>query len=66
MLRIDLRPGEGVRVGDNVIVRLEQKSGNRARISVEADRSIAIEKLDESQRDTKHAAAFGITGQMKE
>lgn len=43
-LRLDLKPGESVRVGDAVIT-LEEKSGKAARIAFKADRSVPISKV---------------------
>ena len=44
MLRIDLKPGEVLRIGDAVI-RLEKKSGQIVSLSIEADRSIPITRV---------------------
>lgn len=44
-LRLDLRPGESVRIGDHAVITLEEKSGNRARIAFEADRSVPITRV---------------------
>lgn len=45
MLRIDLKPGESVRIGDNCVITLEEKSGKAARIAFQADRSVPIVKV---------------------
>ncbi len=42
-MRIDLRPGDRVQVGD-IIVTLEEKSGQRARLNIEAPESVRINK----------------------
>lgn len=64
MLKIDLRPGESVRIGDVAVITLEEKSGKAARISFKADRSVPITKVSESS-PAKIAAAVGITGEMR-
>lgn len=33
MLRIELKPGESVQIGENVVITFEEKSGNRARLA---------------------------------
>lgn len=48
MLRLDLKPGDSVRIGDganSVVVTLEEKSGKAARIAFQADRSVPIVKI---------------------
>lgn len=47
-LRLDLKPGESIRVGDAVIT-LEDKSGRAARISVQADRSVPISRVQKER-----------------
>lgn len=44
-LRIDLRPGESVTIGDVAVITLEEKSGKAARIVFKADRSVPINKV---------------------
>lgn len=44
MMRIDLVPGESVTIGGNVVVTLEAKSGQRARLAVDAPRTVKIQK----------------------
>lgn len=60
MLRIDLRPGESIRIGDFATVTLEEKSGQVARLSFDADRSIPIKRV-ESNSPASIAAQGGIT-----
>lgn len=45
MLRLDLKPGDSVRIGDYAVITLEEKSGKAARIAFQADRSVAISKI---------------------
>lgn len=43
-MKVDLRVGEALRLdGGRIVVRLLEKSGQRARISVEADESVSIQ-----------------------
>lgn len=45
MLKLDIRVGESVAIGDGVILRLEKKSGQIARLAITADTSLAIRRL---------------------
>ena len=50
MLRLDLKPGESVKIGEGpnaVIITLEDKSGRNARVAFEADRSVKIARVKE-------------------
>lgn len=62
MLRIELKPGESVRIGDDILVTLEEKSGQRARVAFSADRSIPIRKVKGGKGGSRLAATLGITG----
>ncbi|GEM_PF-7123746 len=42
-LKLDLAPGDAVRIGDSVI-KLEEKSGKRARISIDSNEDIQAYK----------------------
>lgn len=45
-LSIDLKTGESVSIDSGrIVVRLEEKSGKRARLSFEADKSVAIKPV---------------------
>jgi hypothetical protein len=44
MLKIDLRPGEKLQIGD-ATVTLVQKSGQLASLVIDADRSIPVKKV---------------------
>lgn len=59
MMRIDLRPGESVRIGE-ATVTMEEKSGQIARLAIEADRSIPIRRVDGNT--PARVAAGGISG----
>jgi sRNA-binding carbon storage regulator CsrA len=60
MLRINLKIGESVRIGEAVIT-LEEKSGKSARIAIDADRSIAVTRVQPNTA-AQLAASGGITG----
>jgi sRNA-binding carbon storage regulator CsrA len=45
MLRLDLKPGESVRIGTFATITLEEKSGKSARIAFHADRSVPITRV---------------------
>lgn len=58
MLRLDIKPGESVRIGEganSVVITLEDKSGRNARIAFEADRSVSITRVN---REEKSASQF--------
>lgn len=60
MLRINLKVGESLRIG-NAVITLEEKSGKAARIAIDAPRDIAVNRVE--QNTAAHlAAAGGITG----
>lgn len=59
MLRIDLKPGESVKVGDDITVHLEEKSGQRARLAFDAPRTVRIIK-NPMVSEVIHAARRGI------
>ncbi len=47
MLRLDLRPGEGMEIdGGKAVVRMEHKSGQIARLAIEAGKEVKIRRLD--------------------
>ena len=61
MLKLDLKIGDSFRIGDYATVRLEEKSGKIARLSIEADKSIPI--IRASQHSAPQiAASLGLTG----
>lgn len=53
-LFLDLRPGEAIKIGGKAKVAVEEKSGQRVRLRVEADRSVPIER-DEKQEGLRKA-----------
>lgn len=44
MLKLELRVGESVKIGD-AMVTLEDKSGKIARLSIKADKSVPIQRV---------------------
>ena len=57
MLKLELRVGESVRIGD-AIITLEDKSGRVARLSIEADKSVPIKRVQTTM--ASHLAKNGI------
>lgn len=54
IFRTDLRVGETLRLdGDRVSITLMEKSGQRARIIVEADKSVAIQVPRRNEKEEK-------------
>lgn len=44
MLKLDIRVGESIKIG-GAIITLDDKSGKIARLSIEADKSIPIQRI---------------------
>lgn len=63
MLKIELKPGESVRIGDVAVITLEGKLGKAARLSIDADKSIPIHR-QQQQSTAQLAASTGITGKV--
>jgi sRNA-binding carbon storage regulator CsrA len=57
LLKLELRVGESVKIGDAVIT-LEEKSGKIARLAIEADKSVPIERVQPAT--VAQFAKFGI------
>ena len=45
MLKLELRVGESLKIGD-AIITLEEKSGKVARLAIEAAKSVPIHRVD--------------------
>lgn len=63
MLRLDIKPGESVRIGDGpnaVVITLEDKSGRNARIAFDADRSVKIARVKQDKTPAQHLSQ-GLT-----
>lgn len=61
MLKIDLRPGESVKIGNIAVITLEEKSGKIARLAINADKSVPVSRTGR-QSAAQIAASVGITG----
>lgn len=59
LMRIDLKPGEKLQIGD-ATVTLEAKSGQLARLVVEADRSMPVKKVAEQSAGIRLIADKGL------
>lgn len=59
MLKIELRPGESISIGDS-IVTLEEKSGQVARLAVKADQSVPVRRVQPQSSAVQTAAAQGF------
>lgn len=59
MLRIDLKTGDSVKVGEATIT-LEYKAGQVARLSIDADKSVKIERVN-SPHSVASFAKMGIS-----
>lgn len=62
MLKIDLRPGESLTIGD-AIVTLESKSGQVARLAVQADKSIPVQRIAPEPTAAQQVRAQGFASQ---
>lgn len=60
MLRIELKIGESVRIGDIATITLEDKAGKTARIAFDADRSVPITRVTSQGSSSSVAARRGI------
>lgn len=58
-LILELRPGEAITVG-NATITLESKSGQVARLSVQADKSIPVHRVQQQSSVAKMVAEQGI------
>lgn len=61
MLKIDIKPGESVEIGNDIVVTLEEKSGQVARLSFQAPKSIPIRRV-QSASPAQVAASYGLSG----
>ncbi len=60
MLRLDLKPGESVRIGNYATITLEDKSGKSARIAFHADRSVPITRVAVEERPDPTRGIAGV------
>lgn len=62
MLKIDLKPGESISIGNGMaVITLESKSGQVARLSVQADKSVPVQRSSQPSGISKMVAEQGIT-----
>lgn len=61
MLKLDIKPGESIRIGDFAVITLEEKSGKTARLSIQADKSVPIRR-QETSTAAQLAAKSGLSG----
>lgn len=62
MLKIDLKPGESISIGNGLaVITLESKSGQVARLSVQADKSVPVQRSPVQSSISKMVAEQGIT-----
>lgn len=60
MLRLDIKPGESVRIGNYATITLEDKSGKTARIAFHADRSVPITRVQVEKEDDPTRGISGV------
>lgn len=63
MLRLDLKIGQSVRIGD-AIVTLDDKSGKVAKLAIEAPKDVKVERVPDTST-AAIAASYGITGRQE-
>lgn len=61
MLKLDLRVGESIMIGNTAVVTVEDKSGRIVRLAIQADKSVPISRTHR-QNTVQIAASVGITG----
>lgn len=61
MLKIDLRVGESITIGNVAVVTLEEKSGKIARLSISAEKSVPVVRTPKASAATI-AATMGLSG----
>jgi hypothetical protein len=55
-LRLDLEPGQSVKIGENVLITLEHKSGRRAKLRIDSKEKVTLtEAPDDSRNAQTHA-----------
>lgn len=59
MLKMNLRVGESVRIGD-AVVTLEEKNGRSARLSIQADKSVSIQRVEQTTAAQLAQGGIGI------
>lgn len=62
MLKLDIRVGESVQIG-SAFVTLEAKSGQIARLAIQADKTVPVHRVQKSST-AQIAAKGGLSGQV--
>lgn len=60
MLRLDLKPGESVKIGNVAVITLEEKSGKTARVAFQADRSVPITRVRAEEKADPTRGILGV------
>lgn len=62
MLKLELRPGESITIGNGMAkITLESKSGQVARLAIQADKSVPVQRSAPARTISKMVAERGIT-----
>lgn len=61
MLRLDLKPGESVKIGKVAVITLEEKSGKTARVAFQADRSVPITRVRAEEKADPTRGILGVS-----
>lgn len=59
MLTIDIKPGQKLQIGDTILV-MESKSGQVARLVIDAPKSVIIKKLNGNSASMQLIAEQGL------
>lgn len=54
MLRIDLRVGERIHIGNDIVIVLEEKNGRFARFGIDAPRHLEIKRSQSAANDNAY------------
>lgn len=63
LLKIELRAGESVSIGDLATITLESKSGKVARIAIEADKAVPVNRVGKTTI-AEYVAKVGLSGKQ--
>lgn len=59
MMKMNVKVGQTIRIG-NVLITLEDKAGKVARLAIDADKDVAIERVEPTS--AAQLASRGLTG----
>jgi sRNA-binding carbon storage regulator CsrA len=54
MMHVDLKIGESIKIGE-AILKLDNKSGKVVRLSIDADKSIPIQRVNDCDKQNIHS-----------